>query len=96
MSLKLEQMEERLKNNSRQPRPPAAPAARSPVGGDIRCGRCKSDKVHPNVGANDCSFKNFRFRVSKLMGKTAEDLMAAGKSNAEAIAAAIEKHKHEV
>jgi hypothetical protein len=96
MRVRLEQMEERMEASNRQPRRPGTPGTRPLVEGEFKCGRCKSDKVHPSVGAMDCPFKNFRFRVSKLMGKTAEGLMAAGKSNAEAISAALEKHKHEV
>jgi hypothetical protein len=63
--------------------------------GPVKCGRCKSEKVHPEVGAIQCPFKNFRFTVSKNMGRTAEQLITAGRNKEEAITEAITKHRAE-
>ena len=51
-----------------QPRRGNVPVTPRRIEGPVKCGRCKSERVHPDVGAIQCPFKNFRFTVSKNMG----------------------------
>jgi hypothetical protein len=68
----------------------------SPAGDDAhKCSRCRSSTLHPGIGGDSCIFKDYRFRVSKIMARTAEKLILEGKGRTEAIAAATEKHKNE-
>jgi hypothetical protein len=84
---RLEQMERKMEHGYTTPVRPQQP--RSP-GGELRCARCKSTKVHPNVGADNCPFRGHRFKVSKAMGRVAERLLEEGKTKEEAIAQALE------
>ena len=78
----------------------SGPGARTPNpggngGGAVRCGRCRSAIIHPDVGAASCPFLNYHYSVSKAMGKTTEGLISGGKTKVEAIATSIEKHKND-
>jgi hypothetical protein len=91
---RMEDMELRLTEASHTPRG----GARNPPNPNDdahKCSRCRSSTLHPGVGGEFCVFKSFRFRVSKIMARTAEKLILEGKGREEAIAAATEKHKNE-
>ena len=78
-----------------QPRRGNVPITPRRIEGPVKCGRCKSERVHPEVGVIQCPYKNFRFTVSKNMGRTAEQLMTTGRTREEAIAEAIAQHRAE-
>ena len=90
---RLNALEEREFNQPPTPRNPRA--NRGDNDGEFRCGRCKSTAVHPGIGARECTFKIYKPKISKKMGRTADELMAEGKTRPEAIETAIEKHKND-
>jgi hypothetical protein len=61
----------------------------------LQCGGCKSKKIHPDIGRRGCPFKDFPDPLARKMGKTAEELIGAGKSKAQAINEAIQKHQND-
>ena len=95
---KLEALEARLSSQPRNsPRPGGGVGGRG--GGNnedgFRCSRCNSKNVHPGTGGQNCPFKGFRYKISKLIGKTANKLMGEGKSKNDVIEEALETHRAE-
>ena len=62
-------------------------------GEGLLCSGCKSRSIHPGIGKRGCPFKEFPDVAARKMAKTAEELITSGKTRAQAINEAIQKHR---
>jgi len=51
--------------------------------------------IHPGTARSNCPFRTFAGNLARKMGRTTVELVNAGRSKEDAIAAAIAKHENE-